>query len=684
MVCVEDLLAENIKRGEHAVFNPITGEGSTGKRFRMEIEGFTPSTLYLPVSMRDNALVEELRKHGSVGTFLAAHDMDATSQNTNSVLCEFVRLRIRHDFPFWAAAFVIIKNKFGGEDIHFRLNRPQRHLVEVLEGMRTASRPIRLILLKARQWGGSTAIQLYMAWLQLVQERGLNSLVVAQVSSAADEVRDMFDRMLHSYPSWLLCDVGEEPKDGAPKMERVGNADNVRRVIARNCKVKTGSAERPDSARGGDYSLVHCTEVGVWKRTEGKRPEDIIRSACSGVLLRPLTMIVYESTANGVGNFFHTEYEAAKRGQSQFTPLFIPWYEIEQYTDENADVEGLARFIVAHKDNDNAVDARHESGRYLYYLWQRGATLQAIAWYITERQKYSDHGDMASEYPSDDVEAFAFSGTRVFDRYQCEQLRATCHEPDYIGELAARGTEGDAALENVHFTPDAQGHLFVWTLPYKDDEITFAYRYIVVVDIGGRSQGADWSVITVFDRVGQIDGDPVSVVAQWYGHTDMDRLAWVAAQIATWYNEALLVIESNTIETHTLGSAPFLLSQIRDSYTNLYARPQSEEDIRQGMPRRYGFHTNTQTKPLAINYLQMAVREGLWVERDTRCIDELLTYEQKQNGSYGAIEGKHDDMLMTRAIAMYLCYKPGELPMPERIEVATHKAVRKRALDSSI
>lgn len=670
------MIEENTKRRRAAVFNAITGEGSTGERFEFVVRDMSPGRLWLPVSMRACPMVREMETHGSIEAMLSANGLACDDARHEAVVRAFVRERIRHDFPFWAAAFVMIKNKGGGDDVHFRLNRPQRRLVEALEGMRLGGRPIRLILLKARQWGGSTAVQMYMAWLQLVQRTGLNSLVVAQVSAAADEVRDMFNRMLASYPAWLLGD-----DIGRVETERVGNADNVRRVGARNCKVKTGSAERPDSARGGDYSLVHCTEVGVWKKTDGKRPEDIVRSACSGVLLQPLTMIVYESTANGVGNFFHVEYEAAKRGQSQFVPLFVPWYEIEQYSDETADVEELARFLCAHTEDADSVDNRHESGRYLYYLWERGATLQAIAWYIGERKKYSDHGDMAAEYPSDDVEAFAFSGTRVFDRYQCEARRATCHEPLAVGELQAKGVSGDEAFVEMRFAADSQGHLWVWSFP--DDEVFYADRYIVVVDIGGRSAGADWSVITVFDRLGQLEGDPVVVVAQWYGHTDMDRLAWIAAQVAAWYNEALLVIESNTIETHAGGDAPFLLSQIRESYYNLYARPQSEEDIRLGVPRRYGFHTNTQTKPLTIHYLQMAVREGLWVERDGRCIDELLSYEQKPNGAFGAIDGKHDDMLMTRAIAMYLCLKPGELPMPELL-TATRKPHHRDTVGSTI
>lgn len=43
-------------------------------------------------------------------------------------------------------------------------------------------------------------------------------------------------------------------------------------------------------------------------------------------------MIVYESTANGTGNFFHREYTAAKEGKSQFEAMFVSWFDIEQYT----------------------------------------------------------------------------------------------------------------------------------------------------------------------------------------------------------------------------------------------------------------------------------------------------------------------------------------------------------------
>lgn len=68
---------------------------------------------------------------------------------------DLARLRFRHDFPFWAVTCAVINDKITSRDIPFRLNRPQRRLVSLLERERRAGRPLRLIMLKARQWGGS-------------------------------------------------------------------------------------------------------------------------------------------------------------------------------------------------------------------------------------------------------------------------------------------------------------------------------------------------------------------------------------------------------------------------------------------------------------------------------------------------------------------------------------------------
>lgn len=692
------LLLTNRERNEdiNRTFNPITGEGSILPRRILDIPDFPIPRQWLPEAMFRIPLVQQISRHGSIDAFLKhIQPPDTTPEqaeaNRVKVIEQFTRVRCRHDFCFWAATMVFIKRKGGGEDMRFRLNRPQRTLITRFELRRLQNKPIRLVLLKARQWGGSTATQIYFAWLQLMHKVGLNSLIVAQVKDTSNEILDMFDRMLKQYPDYMFnLEPGQATQ---PVWVGVGNSGNIHRIPPRNCKVKIGTAEKPDSARGGDYNLLHFSEVAIWKKTEGKTPEAIIRSASSGVLLIPYTAIVYESTANGTGNFFQREYDAAKNGQSQFEALFIAWYDIEQYAQpflNEEDKRLFAEKLYLNRNNRYAPTDREEPGQYLWWLFQKGATLEAINWYVSERKKYGDHGDMASEYPSDDEEAFVHSGARVFDKHKVEILRKACRPPKFTGDVYADSDTGEKALENLRFSADSQGLLCIWNMPDTEPDETITDRYLTVVDVGGRSKKSDFSVIVVFDRLFMADGDKPEVVAQWYGHIDIDLLAWKAAQIAAFYDDSLLVIESNTLETHDRerqvegDQSQFILNQIKAIYPNLYARKQSEEEITEGFPRKYGFHTNVATKPMIISNLVKVIRQSLYIERDQRCLDEYITYERKPNGSYGAIIGKHDDLLMTRAIALHICFNEMELPQIKKRKTRRQSKRRRQVTAATI
>ena len=670
-ITISKILQENERRRAivFAPFNPITGEGSIGQRVAFTVSDYPIPTQYLPVEMMDEPFVKSLSKAGSVEAFIRdALLLPVTDEARDKVVEEFIRIRQKHDYPFWAAMFAYIKRKGGGTDVLFRLNRPQRKLIKRLEKMRKAGKPIRLILLKARQWGGSTAIQIYMAWLQLVHEVGLNSLIIAHQGTGSDEIKDMFDRMIKSYPVEMLHELGDAYAPNEPKMVGVGKSGNIFRVPQRNCKIKIGTAERPNSCRGGDYNLVHLSEVALWKETDGKKPEDIVRSACSGILLRPYTMIVYESTPNGVGNFFHKEYLAAKKGLSQFEAMFVAWFEIEQYElpfANEAEKYAFAKKLFENRRNDEVKSDREEPGTYLWRLWEKGATLEAIHWYVSERSKYTNHGDMASEYPSDDIEAFTYSGRKVFSSEDVEQFRPACRAPRWIGEIYGSADEGEKAIEGLRFKKEADGRLFMWHDVERSDIEEVTDRYLVVVDVcKGHTKNADFADILVIDRLFMMDGEPPVVAAEWHGHIDMDKLAWKATQVAAYYNNALLVIESNTLETNnTKGEAEYILTLIHEVYgRQLYARKQSAEDIRQGLPKKYGYHTNPLTKKVVIYNLKVVIRERLYIEREEACLDEYLTYVETENNVFEAMEGYHDDRLMTRAIGMQVCYHEMDLP----------------------
>lgn len=666
---IDEILAENDRRNAQRLpYDPVSGLLSPGSRFEFSCQALEPSRMRLPIAMRDLPEIKALEAGRALN--------DVFPGSLENARRRWFQLRCIYDFPFWAFKTIKIRQKGNGDsiDIPFLLNAPQRKLIGEFEKMREEELPIRIILVKARQWGGSTATQLYMLWIQMMRKLSFNSLIVGHQNASTEEVIAMSKYALDHYPRFLIGEDGDPLGEKEKVYVSGGFSRSAISIPKRNFRIKAGSAERPDSSRGGDYSLVHLTEVGLWKKTEGKSPEDIIRAATSGVLLEPETMIVMESTANGVGNFFHREYEAASRGSSLFRPVFVAWFEIEKYRNRVADPRTMAERILRNKDVTFSTDDRLTPGSYIWQLWEAGASLEAIAWYEATRAGHSSDDTMKSEYPSNDEEAFVNSGAHVFNRKKATRLKKECRPPRATGELVAAADCGERALVNIEFEEGPNGRLAIWDMPDVDaagEGRGVFDRYLVVVDVGGRSVKADWSVIAVFDRYWMAcrDGNGLpEVVAQWRGHCDMDILAWNAARIAKWYGNALLVIESNTLESHDRDryvdgdQSAFILNQLRDCYPNLYARRQSPEDIRQGAPRKYGFHTNVSTKPMIISNLVRIVREGLYVERDAACVDEYLTYERRANGSYGAVSGKHDDMLMTRAIGLHICYNEMRLP----------------------
>lgn len=678
----KQLLEENKIRMEriHAPYNPITGEGAVGKRKLVHISDMYPNDMYLPETMLKAKLVKEIIRCGGIGEFCL--DRYGSLDEIEEVRKQFIKLRCKHDFCFCAFAYFEIKNKEGGKNIHFKLSYPQRYLLAVLEDMRLQGVPIRIILLKARQWGGSTLVQLYIAWVQLFHKEGWYSVIVAQDASTSRKIKAMYSKMLEKFPPFLIdcpddAELAFTPYEGSQLDSIITYGKGTNITTARDTVITIGTYNNPTSGRGGDMSCVHYSEVGLWEDTDGKTPEDIIRSISSSLLLAPLTIEVIESTANGMGNFYYRAYTTAKEGKSNRKAVFVPWFFIERYTKRVEDEEAFAEWLLENKDNPNKPEGCLDAGTYYWHLWELGATFEAINWYIEKRKDYLDHADMQAEFPSDDIEAFKNSGNMVFSIYHIDKQRKNCKQPAFVGEVQGDAIQGKQAIQNLKFIEDYKGILQVWKLPEKTEK-RISNRYLVAVDIGGRSKTADYSDIIVLDRYWMMFGGKPEIVAEWHGHIDHDLLAWKAAQIAAFYDNALLVIESNTIESKdndTDGDQSALIfNRIADVYGNLYVRKVPEEKIQQGITGAYGYHTNRKTKPIIIANLVACLRDELYIERSIEALDEMATYEKKQNGSYGATIGHHDDRVMARAIALHICYSEMDIPK----EIKQQQSIKKQ------
>lgn len=391
----EEIIKENLKRLAEIEkpYCQLTGEGSISvNRTRVEIEDSPISVMFLPDDFAGTGFVQKLKDVGFKGYITAVLNQGVTDALLNGLWTEFCKERIKYDFEFWAYTCLVITEKGTGRDIPFKLNRAQRYYLKELEKLRLSDSPIDIVLCKARQWGGSTLTQLYMLWIQLVHRVNWNSVICGHVETAARNVSGMLQKAINNMPAWITgVKIKTSPYQGSQK---------TRYINTTNSRYSIGSAEKPEGLRSEDIAMAHLTEVGLWKATKGKKPEDLVQAIFGSILSGPYTMKVLESTAKGVGNYFHRTWISALKGENNFTPVFIPWFLIDIYSEH-----------IYHQEYYSFILSMDE---YEHWLFELGATLEAIKWYRSKKKEMNDQWRMCSEYPSTAAEAFQSTGRRVF------------------------------------------------------------------------------------------------------------------------------------------------------------------------------------------------------------------------------------------------------------------------------
>lgn len=109
---IKEILLENDRRKRiiGAVFDPVSGEGSIGKRIIVEIRDFIHRKQWLPTAMLEEPLLKDILKAGDIKGYLLSKGKGMSHKEVSDRL---IRLRCLHDFPFWAASFAYIKCKGG-------------------------------------------------------------------------------------------------------------------------------------------------------------------------------------------------------------------------------------------------------------------------------------------------------------------------------------------------------------------------------------------------------------------------------------------------------------------------------------------------------------------------------------------------------------------------------------------
>ena len=186
---------------------------------------------------------------------------------------------------------------------------------------------------------------------------------------------------------------------------------------------------------------------------------------------------------------------------------------------------------------------------------------------------------------------------------------------------------------------------WIWQPP------NYTKNYVVSADVS-RGDGTDYSAFHI------IDVESLEQVAEYKGKISTQDFGNMLVNVASEYNNALLVVENNNI-----GWAA--IQQVIDrEYPNLFYTSKDLQyvDVQHQMTNKYrsqernmvpGFSTTSKTRPLIVAKLEEMFREESVVVHSQRLIDELFVFIYNGNRAE-AMQGYNDDLVMSFAIALWV------------------------------
>lgn len=281
-----------------------------------------------------------------------------------------IRQRLKDDFYHYAEKCLKIRTKLGQVD-PFRLNVAQEHIHEVIEEQLRTTGKVRAIILKGRQQGCSTYVEGRYYW-KVTHRKGVSAFILTHEAEATNTLFDLVDRYHENCPALVRPHTGS------------ANAKELAFDLL-DSGYKVGTAGSTAVGRGSTIQYFHGSEVAFWPNAE-KHSAGVLQAIPDA----PGTEIIKESTANGLGNYFHKEWQLAESGQSEYVAIFVPWYWQPEY---RRDVP--AEFALSDEEEK--------------YMDAYGLTLEQMAW---RRNKINELDELLfkQEYPATAAEAFQMSG----------------------------------------------------------------------------------------------------------------------------------------------------------------------------------------------------------------------------------------------------------------------------------
>lgn len=512
---------------------------------------------------------------------------------------------------YYIENFLKIRSK-DGTVLPFTMNPPQLKLYQVVKEQAEAGKPIRIIILKARQMGFSTLTE-GLIFQRTATRESTNSMIVTHVDDATTQLFNMsklfYDKLPEPLKPMVKSSNAKELRFENPSRDPAERHANPGLQSTIRCATAGGKGV----GRSMTLQNVHASEFAFWPGD----PDETMLGLLQAVPSLPGTMVIIESTANGF-DAFKRRWDKAVAGESDFIPVFFGWQEMPDY---RMRVPAGTVFDAEERAVQKSLGIDDEQ-----LMWRR--------WCI-KNNCGNDLNRFHQEYPATPDEAFIASGAPVFDNQAIvakrEELRQKPPQTER-GRFAYRrvynAERETVTLTDLRWVRDEDGPICIYKQPES------GVPYVLGGDTAG--EGSDWFAAHVIDNT---SGQLVAVMHQKF---DEDIYAEQVYCLGMYYNKALVGLEVN-YSTHPTRR----LQEMR--YPKLYVR-EGFDDYEHSTQKKFGFATTAITRPVIIAQLVEVMRDNPGCVEDYDTLGEMLVFCRNERGRPEALPGEHDDMVMSLAI----------------------------------
>lgn len=222
-----------------------------------------------------------------------------------------IRQKLKDDFCHYAVKCLKIRSK-SGAIVPFELNKAQKYIHAKIEEQRRLTGKVRAIILKGRQQGCSTYIGARF-YHRVTHSFGTQAFILTHALDATQNLYKMAQRYYENTPAVVKPQV---------------STSNAKELVfgQLDSGYKLGTAENKAVGRSATIQLLHGSETAFWNNAA-----EHAKGIFQAVPNEDKTEIIIESTANGVGNFYHQQWQKAEAGLSEYIAIFVPWFWQDEY-----------------------------------------------------------------------------------------------------------------------------------------------------------------------------------------------------------------------------------------------------------------------------------------------------------------------------------------------------------------